>query len=485
MTDAAVEEADSGRRWRSSATGPAPADAGPVLLLCPSLFSIRNVLHSRLLPGLRELGHRVEVLGLPGAGPVAFAEPGPDQRFSEIDLAPRKRVTGAAALGIIQNASFYRRHRLTTDRLTQWWYRRHEGVWRRVQYGMLEAAGAVGAWDPLYRWQMRRLETLRLAGGDMAAVRRSLASARPSLVVATSCINPIEDLFLAAARDLGVPTLGCIQSFDHLTGRSLTADCDHYAVWNERMRDQLLRYHPVRAPSQVSVTGTPQFDFHVRPEFRWSRERLLRELGMAENERYIAYAATTESQTPTEPVLVAEFIRRAAASPVLGGHRVLVRVHPNDDFGRWKALAASAPRAIVSLPATRSEAFNGPEDQARLVSTLLHADVSINVWSSMSLDAAAVGTPVVCVAFAGVRGTAEDRFCRMVYETDFYAPIARSGGVRLAYDMDALVAEAEAYVRDRRRDEAARRQLAAAECGPLDGRSAERIGRLIDRLARR
>jgi len=40
-------------------------------------------------------------------------------------------------------------------------------------------------------------------------------------------------------------------------------------------------------------------------------------------------------------------------------------------------------------------------------------------------------------------------------------------------------------VRDRRRDEAARRQLAAAECGPLDGRSAERIGRLIDRLARR
>ena len=165
MTDAAVEEADSGRRWRSSVTGPAPADAGPVLLLCPSLFSIRNVLHSRLLPGLRELGHRVEVLGLPGAGPVAFAEPGPDQRFSEIDLAPRKRVTGAAALGIIQNASFYRRHRLTTDRLTQWWYRRHEGVWRRVQYGMLEAAGAVGAWDPLYRWQMRRLATLRLAGG--------------------------------------------------------------------------------------------------------------------------------------------------------------------------------------------------------------------------------------------------------------------------------------------------------------------------------
>jgi hypothetical protein len=169
--------------------------------------------------------------------------------------------------------------------------------------------------------------------------------------------------------------------------------------------------------------------------------------------------------------------------PDLRRHRILVRFHPNDDFERWNAVAAADRRIVLSRPSARSESFAGPEDQAQLISTLLHADVCHNMWSSMSLDSAVVGTPVVCVAFAGRRGTAEDRFCRVVYEADFYAPIVASGGVRMAYGIDQLVAETVEYVRDRRRDAEARARLASQECGPLDGGSAERIARLIVRLA--
>ena len=123
-------------------------------------------------------------------------------------------------------------------------------------------------------------------------------------------------------------------------------------------------------------------------------------------------------------------------------------------------------------------------DQARLVSTLLHADVCLNTASTISLDAAAAGTPVVCVGFGGGRrGGREDELCLNAHFTTHYQPITESGGVRLVRDMGALVTQVAAYVRDRSRDAAARQRLVAAECGPVDGRAAARVAELIAALS--
>jgi hypothetical protein len=433
-----------------------------------------------MIPALAELGQAAHVLGL-GLDPAAAARA---VGYTELTHAPR-RAGGAlvSAVDVLQRASFYRRHRLASDRVTLWWYRRHDPWINRMALAAVESLAAVGSRSPVYEWQVRYLARLRRPSWDLGPARAQLEAIRPSLVVATSCINLIEEPYLLAAADLGIPTLGCIQSFDHLTGRSLPADCDHFAVWNARMREQLLRYHRVRDPSRVHLTGTAQFDFHVRPEFRWTRTDTLQRLGLEPGDRYILYAANTFTQTPTEPDLVRELVRRGASTAELAGHRFVVRLHPNDDFERWSALAAAEHRIVVSRPSTRSESFAGPEDQARLVSTLLHADVCHNMWSSMSLDSAVIGTPVVCVAFAATPGSLEDRFCREVYEADFYRPIVESGGVRMARTMDELVAETVAYAGDRSRDATARAALAAQECGPLDGRSAERIAALVARLA--
>jgi hypothetical protein len=249
------------------------------------------------------------------------------------------------------------------------------------------------------------------------------------------------------------------------------------------MKRQLLQYHYPRDPSRIVVTGTAQFDFHRRPEFHRPRAETLARIGLAPGDRYILYAANTVTQTPSEPTLVLELAARCARTPELERHRVLVRLHPRDEFSRWGHVSAADPRIVVSRPTAISQCFEGPDDQTRLVSTISHADVCHNMWSSMSLDAAALDTPVVCVAFAGQRGGLEDEFCRRVYETEYYRPIIESGGVRLALDMDQLVAETVAYVLHRGRDATARARMAEEECGPLDGHSAERIANLIDEIA--
>jgi hypothetical protein len=77
----------------------------------------------------------------------------------------------------------------------------------------------------------------------------------------------------------------------------------------------------------------------------------------------------------------------------------------------------------------------------------------------------------------------EDRFCRLVYEADFYRPIVASGGVRLAHGMDDLVEQTTAYVRDPSRDRAERSLLATQECGAVDGLATTRLADLVVRLA--
>ncbi|HET7604193.1 MAG TPA: oligosaccharide flippase family protein [Gemmatimonadales bacterium] len=455
----------------------APAAVAEALILCPTLFGVRNVLHSQLLPALEQRGLRARVLVRPGTTVAGSAG-------ALVPAQRRGRLATAAlrALDLVHHGAFFARYRLNNDALTMWWYRRGEARPRRLVVTLLERAGAAIGPTWMYRYVERSTDWIRRHAWDLEPHREELRRHSPSVVVATSGIDELEEPYVMAARDLGIPTLGCIQSFDHLTGRSRLVSADQYAVWNERMRDQLLRLHPDRSAA-VAVTGTAQFDFHRQGRFRWDRGATLAHLGLNQDDRYLLYAANTFCQAPSEPDLVSALARRCAADPTLRYHRIVVRLHPLDDFARWQAQAGADERIVLSRPCERSEEFTDAAEQARLVSTLAHADVCINMWSSMSLDAAALDTPVVCVAFSGGGRGPEEQFCRDVYRVDFYAPIVASGGVRLARDLDTLVSETARAVADPARDRTLRAALATSECGPLDGQSACRIADAVAGLA--
>ena len=248
------------------------------------------------------------------------------------------------------------------------------------------------------------------------------------------------------------------------------------------MRRQVLQLYPGVEPSHVHVTGTPQFDLHRRPEYCWPRNRLLAQLGLRPDDRYVLYAANCALFTPTEPALVQAFCQRLATSPLTRDHRVVLRPHPADDLSRWGALAALNSQLVLSAPKPEDGRFATVEAQTRLVSTVAHADACLNMASTMSLDAAVLDTPVVCVGFAIDAGSREDRLAAACHTTTHYAPVVASGGVRLAHSLDALMAETVAYVRDPTRDRAARRRLVDDLCGPVDGGAARRIAHLIRSL---
>ena len=115
-----------------------------------------------------------------------------------------------------------------------------------------------------------------------------------------------------------------------------------------------------------------------------------------------------------------------------------------------------------------------------LSDTLAHADVVLNCASSISIDAAAVGTPVVAVAFDAEEGPVPyHRSTRRYFDFTHQRHVVRSGGVRLVSDMEALVDEVRAYLNDRNRDSAGRARLAELLCYRVDGGSGRRVAAAI------
>lgn len=472
-----------GESHRRGPLAPAAATiSGPVVaVLCPMAWGVRNFVYSGVIRRLLERGMRPRLL-LPRAlaTPVLAAGLGP-QSVLPLLQAEQRPCRGAAMQYALLAASFARRHRLVTRRIMHpWAVTQRRGS--RLRELCIELGATTGAHDPVFEWQRKWFERRVAASLDLRQIARQLRELAPALLVSTTCVAGEEEPYLIAAERLGIPRLACVLSFDNLSSRGIIRRFEHYAVWNERMAQQVLALYPDRRAEQLTITGAPQFDVHADVSRHWSRAETLARLGLGPGDRYLVYGANCAQFTPSEPELVAALAGRCDEIPELAKHRIIARPHPLDRQERWTGLAGH-PRVRVDPAWAGAGATIAPDDQLRLASLLAHADVCLNSASTMSLDAAAVGTPVVCIAFAHEPGSAEDRFVRAVHWTDHYRPISESGGVRLAGSLDDAMDALVAYVREPGRDAAARQRLVASECGPVDGRSAERVADLIACLA--
>ncbi|HEX3102242.1 MAG TPA: hypothetical protein VHQ01_10635, partial [Pyrinomonadaceae bacterium] len=114
----------------------------------------------------------------------------------------------------------------------------------------------------------------------------------PSLVFNGSHIHSRNAIqAVQSAQWLGIPTATFIFSWDNLTSQGrILLPYDYFLVWNEAIKTQLLEMYDWIEEDKVFVTGSPQFDFHFRPEFYLSRQEYCREIGADPSRPIIFYA---------------------------------------------------------------------------------------------------------------------------------------------------------------------------------------------------
>jgi hypothetical protein len=448
-------------------------------------WSIRNVVTSGLAKRLVAGGVRVTLLAwrtdglesmLPGTAGVAIQP--------LLTPAPGKQMRGSFLLRAISASAFQRRHGTRNQWRTFRKSRRDRGVALGLRNLLTETFG--WAFQPwlLYKMACQLNAKIYRRENDLTAIYEQLETLRPDLVCSTVCVDGRERPYACAAEDLGIRTVASILSFDNLTSRSEIPPFDAYLVWNARMQSSLLRMYPQVDQESVFVTGTPQFDFHRRPEFRWTREETLRRLGVPPGARYILYTANHHTWTPTEPELVSAFAERLAQSVDLADLWIVVRLHPLDNCQRWSRQDLRSQQVIVcpswlTAPVEADWVPVGPDDQRLLVSSFAHSEMRVNMCSTTALDAAVFDRPVIGIAFSVVPGSSEDRVYREAYESVHYRPLVESRGLRMANTWDELMALVRRALKSPQCDREERRRMVEIECGLVDGRAADRMADVL------
>ena len=363
----------------------------------------------------------------------------------------------------------------------------------RAARGLVRALGRAGQ-DALLRFT--RAVTLRVAPELYAGAFHQY---RPDLVVGTRVITMSgprshsspryldRHLLMSAARR-GVPTMVLVSSWDNLTTSGFfPVELDRMTVWNEIMREQAVAIHGLPA-DRVFVTGAPQHDLYATHAPFQDRACFFATLGLDPARPLVVYTTATDGTIPGEPELVATI--QAALARELPNVQLLVRLHQLDRMERYRTLRAGPAITFdqagrLPLGAYHDRDFDAAQHQ-RLADTLRHADVVINTASSISIAAAAVGTPVVCVDFDARPGLPYHESITRFYAFTHQRPIADSGGVARVCSVDALVAAVRRYLEDPSLDRDGRARLVREQCHALDGRAGERVGRaMLEMLARR
>jgi hypothetical protein len=306
---------------------------------------------------------------------------------------------------------------------------------------------------------------------------------RPVLVIAA---NPglvfSEVPLLRTAKRRGVRSMAIDPSWDNFTNKLIPVrQVDRLVVWNEIMKAQAVSLHGYD-PAAISVAGAPQFDPHFRA--RTPRAEFFARIGADPNRKLIALTTTPRSLYSHHDHVLRELVK-AMESGRIANAQVLVRLHPRDEVDAYKEFAHT-PHVIIEKPFRDTvKVADGlaidvmPENQKHLGDTLYHADVVVNVASTITIEACIFDTPVVNINFDGPGESPYVKSARRYYSFTHYVNITSRNSVRVATSPEALVADVAAYLADPSLDAAGRKQVVLDQCQFTDGRSAERVVELV------
>lgn len=274
----------------------------------------------------------------------------------------------------------------------------------RVVEGLDKALGArvAGAMDTrAVRSVLARKLTLRMwrrveaAGAPSETIMSLIRGLRPDVVLVSPTVwpkKPIETDYIYAARKLGVPTVGYLNSWDNLTSKGTVHVLpDVFIVWNEALAAEAEEIHLI--PRRIiRITGAPHLDhfFELQPSL--SRGEICQELGCPDDGPYIVYLCSSRTLINDETHIVSALADALAARLSEGVPTIVVRPHPVNSVV-WEDYDHPG---VVVYPKLGDQA-DTPESWQAYFNQLSGASAFVGLNTTAFLEAAVADRPCLTI----------------------------------------------------------------------------------------
>ncbi|MCX6553199.1 MAG: hypothetical protein NTY02_19720, partial [Acidobacteria bacterium] len=206
---------------------------------------------------------------------------------------------------------------------------------RKVLPVAFQPLGLVTSWpEPVVASALRFLSACETAVPVSPGIRDFVAGHQPDAVWVTPLVDAAsaEVDFVKAARSLGIPAGVCVASWDNLTNKGLLrTQLDRVTVWNERQRDEAVRYHGIAA-DKVVATGAQPFDRWFERGPSTDRQSFCRMVGLPADRPFIVFTGSSGfiSEGQAEVAFVRRWLAalRGAPDSRIAHLGVVVRPHP-------------------------------------------------------------------------------------------------------------------------------------------------------------
>lgn len=315
------------------------------------------------------------------------------------------------------------------------------------------------------------------------AFRSLLEKYSPEVVFATDVFGMADAFMLKSAKKHKIRSVGMVTSWDNNTSKGLMRMApDKLIVQNEIIKQESIEVQHV--PEQIIVVvGIPHFEYY-KSYTSISRREFFSKLGLDTKKRIIVFSPAGDKFISTD-WQICEILRRSLVSGGLPDDVViLIRIHPTNPVS-FKGFVPDK-NFVIDSPGV---SFDGLGEKRKeldksalhhLLDTLNHAELVINVVSSIVIDAAVLDKPIVTVGFDGWEkkvpfGSSVGRYLA----DDNMAKLLRIGGTRVARDENELISIINMYLSHPETDKELRKTLVEKQCYVLDGLASRRIANCV------
>jgi hypothetical protein len=306
-------------------------------------------------------------------------------------------------------------------------------------------------------------------------VRSVLEEVRPHVMLVSPTVwpkSPIEADYLHAARSLGIPTVGYVNSWDNLTSKgTVHVVPDVYIVWNEPLAEEAVALHDIPRDA-IRITGAPHLDHFFSMRATVPAEQMRRDMGCPPDGRYVVFLCSSRTLIASEVELARRIADALATRFRLEPPTLVVRPHPTNP-GPWDGFEHPG---VVIHPRQGDQA-DSPESWQEYYNQLTHAACVFGLNTTAFLESVAVNRPCLTIV--------ADEFWPSQGRTGHFRHLLKGDFLEVARDADEVAARVARIVEgaDEKRD--GRREFTRwflRPCG-LDRPAAAVVADVIERAA--